>query len=291
MTRYDDDEEFIDRVRRNVIKGVLWTLFAVILLIVIFGTFYTVQAGERGVLLTFGKPDMVAKSEGLHLKIPIAQTVVKYEVKTLKFQVDAASASKDLQDVHTTIALNYHLSPDSVPTLHKEIGVAYEERVISPLIQEVVKSVTARFTAEELITRRSEVKDEMFAELKDRLAKSFIYVDDMNIVNFQFSEQFTQAIESKVTNEQLALAEKNKVLQIQYQAEQLVAQAEGNKKALILDAQGKAESIRIQSLAIREQGGIEYIQLQSIQKWDGKLPIYMTDGAPLPFLNIPNVAE
>ena len=245
------------------------------ILIILCSSIYTVKAGYRGVLLTFGKPSMETKDEGLHFKVPVAQTVAKLEVRKQKIEVVADSASKDLQDVQTTIALNFHLEPDTVPSLYQQIGMDYKSRIIDPAIQESVKAVTAIYVAEELITKRPKVREDMRILLKEKLTKYFIKVDDFNIVNFQFSAEFDKAIESKVTAEQLKLKAIMDLERIKVEKEQKITQA-----------QAEAESLRLQ----RQEVTSELIQLRqiemmmsAIQKWDGVMP---QATAGMPFIDV-----
>jgi len=237
------------------------------------GCFYTIDAGYRGVLLTFGEPSPIVSQPGFHFKIPIAQSVQKLEIRTTKIQVDADSASKDLQDVQTTIALNYHLMPDSVIDLYKGVGTAYENRVINPAIQESVKSITARFTAEELITRRPEVRDGIKEQLSERLGKYYMLVDDFNIVNFQFSEEFDKAIEAKVTAEQLKFKADRDLERIRVEAEQKITQAKAEAEALKLQKQEiTPDLVRLREIEVRRE---------AISKWNGVLPKVTGDNVPL----------
>jgi len=251
-------------------------VFLILTLIVM--SCYTISAGERGVLLTFGKPSMDAVWEGLHFKFPIAQKVKKLEVRTQKVETDADSASKDLQDVQTTIAINFHLMPESTPKLYQEIGLSYRERIIDPAIQESVKAVTAKFTAEELITRRPEVRQGIQVAISERLSKYHIYVDDFNIVNFQFSEEFDKAIEQKVTAEQLKLKAEKDLERIRIEAEQTIAKAEAEAESLRLQKQ----EITPDLIKLRQ---IE-VQRDAIEKWDGHLP--KVTGGAMPFIDMGN---
>ena len=259
----------------KIINYAIWGIVGLFLIISFFGTFYIVNAGERAVLITMGNPSPIAISEGLHFKIPMVQSVVIMDVKTLEYQAEAGAASKDLQDVKATIATNYHLTPENVPELYKTVGVNYAEKLIQPVEQEIVKATTAKYTAEEMITKREEVRSEMEQLFTDKLKSRGINVEQVSIINFEFSPSFTQAIEAKVVAEQNALAAKNKLEQIKYEAEQRIAQANG-----------EAQAIAIQVAAIKQQGGAAYVQLQAINAWDGKLPQYMLGNA-MPFINIP----
>lgn len=251
---------------------VTFIVLVVILLVALLGSVYTVSAGYRGVLLTFGKPEQVVSEEGINFKIPIAQTVKKMEVRTQKIETTADSASKDLQNVQTTIALNYHVNPNDVTNLYTSVGLGYRERIIEPSIQESVKAVTAKFTAEELITKRQEVKGEIRDFLKQKLLENYLIVDDFNIINFQFSESFDNAIEAKQVAEQEALRAERELQKIKIEAEQKIA-----------TAQAEAEAIRLQAEQISKSKDV--LQLRAIEKWNGVLPIYNGGGA-LPFIDI-----
>ena len=158
--------------------------------------------------------------EGLHFRMPIMQKIVLMDVKVQKAVTDAAAASADLQDVSSTVAINYHIVPDKANIVYQTIGVEFKERIIDPAVQEVVKAVTARYTAEELITKRAAVSDAMKLTLTERLLANNIAVDAFSIVGFSFSKIFMEAIESKQTAEQLALKAKRDLDRIKIEAEQ-----------------------------------------------------------------------
>jgi regulator of protease activity HflC (stomatin/prohibitin superfamily) len=278
MARNETDEERLNASLASGLSIAKYAFILILILILIFNAVYQIDAGQRGVLLTFGNPDLNAKAEGLHFKWPIIQTVIKMDIKTQKYEADASAASKDLQTVTSKIATNYHLTPDSVPILYKEIGINYQDRVIQPLEQEIVKATTAKFTAEELITKREEVRLDIKNTLHDRLLPRGIIVEEVSIVNFEFSPSFSSAIENKVTQEQNALAAKNKLAQIEYEAQQRITQA-----------QGEAEAIKIQATAINSQGGRDYVQLQAISKWSGVMPQFV-GGNAMPFIGV-NIGE
>ncbi len=254
----------------------IFILIGVFLLFFIFialtNSFGTVQAGERGIHLQFGRVTGKIMDEGLYFKWPFIEVVVRMDIKILKDQVEATAASKDLQTVSSTVALNYHINPDKVALMYQEVGVNYKERLIDPAMQESVKSSTAKFTAEELITKREQVRDDIQALLTQKLSTRGIIIDDFNIVNFEFSRSFNDAIELKVTAEQEALAAKNKLEQIKFEAEQRVA-----------EAKGKAEAMTVESEALKSNPQI--LELRALEKWDGKLPQFMGSGS-VPFINV-----
>ena len=250
-------------------------VMVVIAIILIINPFVIVNAGHRGVVLTWGAVSGKVLAEGLHFVVPIAQSVKQIEVRTVKLEATASAYSKDLQTVNAQVALNYHVVPDSVNALYQNIGIDYESRVLSPAIQEAVKGVTAKFTAQELIEKRAEVKDEIKMELTNRLTKNFLIVDEFSLVNFEFSAAYEQAIEAKQVAQQNALAAENKLRQIKVEAEQRVAQATA-----------EAEAIKIQAQAVTQQGGKEYVSLQWVAKWNGVLPTTMLgDATPMVNLN------
>ncbi len=273
MVKTDKDSWiYFDEKILELLKKAATVLFLVIIVLsLINGSFFIISPGQRGVLLTFGEADKFARSEGLHFKIPYVQQVIKIDVKTQKYETGASSASKDLQIVSTDIAVNYHLVPESTPKLLTEIGLDYSNRVIQPAVQEVVKATTAQFTAEELITKRPEVKEKIKDLLAERLGIRDIVVEDISITNFDFSASFNNAIEEKVKAEQLKLKAERDLERIKIEKEQKITQAEA-----------EAQSIKIQSTALRENKDI--LQLRAIEKWDGVLP--KVTGGATPFVNI-----
>lgn len=232
--------------------------FVVVLVLVIAVLPFTVIGqGERGVITRNGAFSRVVEP-GLHGKMPIFENVTKFDVQTQKEQVDANAASADLQEVHTTVALNYNVMPDRVGDLYSRIGTSYKEKIVDPAIQEAVKAATARFTANDLLQKRPEVSDAIKTTLIERLSAEDIQVTAVSIVDFSFSQSFTQAIEAKVTAEQTALAAKNQLETVKYQAQQTIE-----------TAKAQAEAIKIQAQAINSQGGADYVELQKIKTWDG----------------------
>jgi regulator of protease activity HflC (stomatin/prohibitin superfamily) len=246
--------------------------FVLLVVLSIAWPFGTVGAGERGVLLRWGAVTGKVLGEGLYVRVPVMDRVEVMDVKIQKEEVTATAASKDLQTVNSKVALNYHIEPDKVATIYQDIGIDYNYRLIDPALQESVKASTAKYTAEELITKREQVRDEIKQHLVDKLNGRGIIVDDFNIVDFEFSESFNQAIELKVTAEQSALAAKNKLEQIKFEADQQVA-----------EAKGKAEALRIEASAL--QSNPQILQLRALEKWDGKMPAVMGSGVT-PFVDV-----
>ena len=269
----------------------------IVLVVVLAASIKIVEAGHRGVLISFGAVDTsVSLNEGIHFVTPFRDNVIPIEIRTLKTVESAASASKDLQDVRTEVALNYHVSPDNAQILYQQLGLEHGVRVVSPAIQESVKQVTARFNAEELITKRETVKTEIEQQIKQRLATYNVLVETISITEFRFSEQFTRAVEAKVEAEQRALQAQNELRRIEIEAQQAeakavgdqkanVARAEGLRQANVLEAEGEAEAIRIIDEQLRNNPN--YLEWLKTQQWDGILPLVTGGNGATPFIEIP----
>ena len=258
------------------VKLITTGIIGVVVLIVLIALnpFVKVGAGERGVVMNWGAVQEEVLSEGIHWRTPIVQKVVKINVQTQKVENEAIAYSKDLQTATALIALNYHVTPDAANKLWQEIGKDYESRIIAPAIQEVMKQTSAKYEAQELIAKRGEVKVELKAGMTERLLPYHLIVDDVSIVNFDFSSAYEKAIENKQVAEQDAQKADNDLKRIKIEAEQRIAQA-----------QAEAEAIRIQAESISAQGGDAYVALKNTEKWDGKLPVYML-GNSVPFINL-----
>jgi prohibitin 2 len=236
-----------------------------------------VGAGERGVVLNFGAVQELVLGEGLHFRVPIMQKVALMDVKVQKSITSAAASSSDLQEVSSEVAVNYHIIPDRANIVYQTIGIHFKERIIDPAVQEMVKAVSARYTAEELITKRPAVSEAMKETLTERLRDFNIMVNAFSIVGFSFSQIFMEAIESKQTAEQLALKARRDLERIKIEAEQKVTAATA-----------EAESLRLQRANISpdliELRKVE-ANLRAIEKWNGILP-QVTGGGPVPFIGI-----
>jgi regulator of protease activity HflC (stomatin/prohibitin superfamily) len=268
-------------------KGIVGGIIVLIIIGVVVGSAVSiVDAGFRGVLLHWNAVELNQPplEEGLHFIVPFQDSVVPIEVRTLKYTKSTTSASQDLQTVSTEITVNYKPEPNSVHYLYKEVGLDYENRIIQPTVEEVVKQVTANYDAEELITKRPQVKQDIEAEIGSRLASFNISTDTVSITDFQFSPLFAQAIEAKVEAEQRALQAENDLRRIEVEAKQFEAQAVGIAQANIAEAQGEAEAINIINQALSNNP--YYLEWLKTQQWDGVLPLVVGEGGT-PFIQIP----
>src|ERR671922_808913 len=284
---------------RSLIKIIVPIIVGIIIIsIVALSSVRIVDAGNRGILLHFGAVDTsMALDEGLHFVVPFRDNVIQMEVRTQKIVESATSASKDLQDVSTQVALNYHVNPDKAQVVYRQLGYDYANRVIVPAIQESVKQVTARFNAEELITNRETVKNQIEQQIKQRLAAYNVLVETISITEFKFSEVFARAVEAKVEAQQRALQATNELRRIEIEAQQAeakavgeqqanVARAEGVRQANVLQAQGEAEAIKIIDQQLRDNP--RYLEWLKTQQWDGVLPLVTGGYGATPFIQIPS---
>jgi regulator of protease activity HflC (stomatin/prohibitin superfamily) len=255
-----------------VTKGLKWVLALIVLLVIGFGSCGTVNYGERGILLRFGAVTGAVKNEGLYFKTPLIDRVEILDIKTKKSEVDADASTKDLQMVTSKVALNYHINPDGIARFFQKYGNDFDRNVLDPGLQEILKAVTARYTAEEVITKREQVREDTNALLKARLHPQGMVIDGLNIVNFHFSKVFNDAIEAKVTAEQNALAAKNKLEQVKFEAQQMIEAANGKAKAIQVEASAIANNPLV-------------LQLRALEKWNGILPQYTGSGS-IPFIQL-----
>lgn len=239
----------------------------------LFRPFTIVNAGQRGVVMRFGKVQNTILDEGIHPIMPIMTSVKKLSVRVQKNDFQADAASKDLQKVTTELAVNWHIDPAQVNKVYQQVGDAEQivVGIITPAVSEVVKAATAEKTAEEIITKRTELKEKIDKHLKNRLAAYGILVDDVSLVNFGFSPEFTKAIEAKQIAEQEAK-----------QAEYIALKASKEAQAEVNRAKGQAEAQRL----LRENLTPQILQKQAIEKWDGHFPQVMGGSNALPLINV-----
>ena len=261
---------------KNVVSVIVALVVAVVLYA--FWPLVSIPAGHKGVVTIFGEVKDGALSPGLNIVNPMAH-VIDVNTQVQKIEIEGAASSKDLQQIHTKIAVNYHLAQDSVQRLFSDVGMQYETKIINPAVQEAFKAVSAKYTATELIEKRGDVKaliQTALAEAVEKVSSKTVVIDEVFITNFQFSDSFAKAVEEKQTAEQRVLTEQRNLQRIEVQAKQRIAQATA-----------EAEAIRIQAQSISAQGGMAYVNLKAIEKWNGTLPNYMMGNA-VPFVNLPS---
>lgn len=274
-------KEMMEDFLKNPQMKMMVVIGALLIALLMLKPWAQIGAGERGVVLNFGAVKETVLNEGLHFRIPVQQQIIILDVKVQKATSIAPAASKDLQDVSSEVVLNFHVIPDRANKLYQSLGIHFKERIIDPAIQEVVKAVTAEYTAEELITKRPAVSESMRANLQQRLLPHDIAVDAFSIVSFSFSPVFTEAIEAKQTAEQHALKAARDLDRIKIEAEQKITAA-----------RAEAESLRLQRANIsRDLLELRKIEanLKAIEKWNGVLP-NVNSGA-MPFIDVSNFSK
>lgn len=273
-------EDIFSELKGKTIKAPKGALIAIVIIIAVvvllmLNPFVKVGAGERGVVMNFGAVQDKVLDEGLHFIVPVMQEVVKVDVKVQKSQTDAVAASSDIQETRSTIALNYHIQPDRANWVYQNLGTAFKDRIIDPAVQEVVKAVTAKYNATDLITKRELVSDDMKELLRERLMNYGITVDAFAIVDFQFSKQFAQAIEEKQVADQRVLKSQRDLERIKIEKEQKITQAQAEAESLRLQKQNVSPDL----IKLRQ---IE-AQMKAIEKWDGVMP--RVTGGAMPFVD------
>ena len=257
------------------------TIFVVILAVIFLGSsFVVIPAGHTGVALTFGKVEDVVLQEGLHFKVPFVQKIVVVDNRIVKLDVNTEAFSKDLQTITTVVAVNYHVGKENSQTLYKNVGMGFEEVLITPAVNEVLKAVTAKYTAVELVSSRAEVSMLLDEGLNEKMNAYGIFINELNIINWDFSEEYINAVEAK------QVAEQNLIKTRTEQEQALViANTEAQKRVIAAEAEANAESNRILTESISEL----LIKYQTVAKWDGKLPTVMS-GANNLLIDVPMAA-
>ena len=248
-------------MEKNIKKIVAIAVVAVVVLLTAVNCFTIVDAGHTGVVVTLGKVNEGVLQEGLHIKAPFVQKIVKIDNRIVKLEVDTEAFSKDLQTVSTTIAINYRVDTSKSYSIYKNIGANYEDVLVTPAVNEVLKAITAKYTAEESVTNRTLISDGLIKGLNDKLNSIGLYVTDVNIINFDFSEAFIDAIEEKQVAEQ-------KLLKAETEKQTAITNAEAQAQTTKIKAEAEAEANNKIKASLNEN----IIRSKFYEKGDGKLP-------------------
>src|SRR5437660_12427234 len=268
MPRIPTTMSRIPRVQ-NKLKILAAIITFVVIIVFMFESVVVVEAGHRGVVLYVGAVENRVLGEGLLFIIRLVEQVGQLQVRTLKFQADATAASNDLQEVQTTIALNYHISPSQANLIYQQLGADYADRIIAPTIQESVKASVAKFNAEELITKRATAKALIAQTIGNTLSARNIVVETVFITDFKFSQAFATQVESKVVAFQKYLTEQNNLKAIQVIANQTVVQAQAAARANVAKANGESQAIKVITVQLKQSP--QYLQWLSINRWNGQM--------------------
>ncbi len=245
-------------------------LLALAALIALVMSVTTIGPGERGVLMNFGAVQAGVLNPGLHFLVPVMQSVTKIDVRVQKYSIPEKAASKDLQEVETTAAINWHILPQDSEWVYQHLGRenAVKQNILAPAVANAVKAVTAKYNAEDLVVERDQVRSQIERLIRSNLTPYRIVVDSVNITNFEFSPEFSAAIERKQVAQQHA-----------QQASYDLQRAKVKADQTIVTAKAAAEAMKLKEVSVTP----ELIQWEAVQKWNGKLPRLMSGGG-LPFL-------
>ena len=257
----DKGEGFMKNIIKNK-KTIIIIIVTIVALFLLSSSITTIKSGEVGIRIRFGKVLDKKLNEGFNFQVPIVERIEKVDIKVQKSSVETSSSSKDLQEVQMSIAVNYRIDSERVIELYKNVGMNYRSIILEPAIEESIKAVTSQYTAEELITNRSEVSQKCMEELSKKVEKYGILVKDFNITNFNFSPEFNRAIEEKQVAEQKVLTAKQELEREKIEAEKIIVAAEAEKKANELKEKSLTDKI---------------IKEKFIEKWDGQLPRVVND--------------
>lgn len=279
-------------------KRIFLGVLAIPFLIVIFSTLRVIPAGHVGVQVLFGEVQMTALKEGLNIVNPLYE-VVKMDCRVKKYENKYDTASKDMQNVHVIMALNYRIFPDKAPVIYKDVGLEFADRIIAPAAQEVLKANTALHNASEILIKRPEVKSDVQKGLNIWLQKYNIDLKEVSLVNIGFDKEFEAAIVAKQVEEQRAEQKKYMLIQAQKDAEIMAANAKGKGDAAREEAKGVADALRIRGEAEsnynqKVSASLTPILIQQLyyKSWDGHLPQYFFGGGGVtPLIQIPSPTQ
>jgi len=260
------DIEKEKKFNKKIIIGFIYFIITVVVILLVFSSFTVIDAGHTGVVVRLGKVSDNVLNEGFHFKLPIITNIVKIDNRVLKTEVESNSASKDLQSISSKVSVNYRVNTNSSAKIYKNVGNNFNNVIVNPAIQECMKSVTAKYNAEELITKRAIVSSEMEKEISQKINPYGLNIEVFNIIDFDFSEEFSKAIEAKQTAQQQALKAEQDLARIKVEASQTVEKAKAESEAYQLKNQQLTDKV---------------IMMEFVEKWDGKLPTVTSGGSAL----------
>lgn len=235
--------------------------------------FEVVDTGNRGIKTEFGKVTGEPLVEGLYFYNPFTSSIVELSVREEKLEDKTECFTRDTQKVTIAYALNYYPKPEKIGALYQDKGREWDAKIVKPMVLQAIKDVAGHYIADDLVGKREEARDTAFAEIKRSLDARDVVATNLSFTNLDFDDAYEKAVENKVVAIQKAAEAKNKTVEIEEQSKQKVIAAE---------AEAKSMTIRSQALS-QNKGLVDY---EAVQKWDGKLPQYMTGNGAMPFLNI-----
>jgi len=265
-------------------RTILIFIILLILFIIAWGTFALVPAGHRGVVLLWGSVEQRIMGEGLNFKLPIAETIIKVDVKVQPHpfkEIDASS--KEYQMVKMTGMMNFHIDPGYVNDLYQKVGLDFADKVIDPAFNDFVKEVVPTYPIGEILPKREEIRKTAMKKLGDNLSRYHIIVDDIYFANIRFSPEYEKAIEAKQVAQQQVETQRQILAQREIEAQQKVATAKGEAESIQVVAQGQAKANDALSRSISPI----LVQYKSVEKWNGILP--QVSGGATPFIDLSKI--
>lgn len=247
-------------------------VFLLVLFLILINPFALVGPGQRGIKVRLGKVQPMSYGEGIHFIVPFIDNFRTMDVKTQRNTLTTQVYTKDIQQARITYVINYNIQPDSVNKLFQQVGLDFESKILTPVVEGTIKDIIGKWNAQDLIANREKATGDILFKLQSQLKDNYINVTDFQMTDINYSKVFEQAIESKVTAEQEALKAKNKTVQVQEEARQKVIAAEAEAKSMAIRAQALSQNKSL-------------VQYEAVQKWDGKMPQYMM-GNSVPFINV-----
>lgn len=269
-----------------------------VVLITVFSSFVVVPAGHTGVVVTFGRVSESVLQEGIHFKVPFAQDIVQIDNRIVKLEVSTEAFSHDLQTVTTVLAVNYRISKNMSYSIYKEVGGDFEDVLVTPAVNEVLKAVVAEYTASDLVSSRSEVSVMLDEQLNGKLNERGIFIEEINIINWDFSEEYIAAIEAKQVAEQNLIKtrteQEQEIVIAEAEARKKVISAQADADAVKVTAEAEAERIRIEAEAQADANEViaasltdAVLRYMTIERWDGALPRVSLADTASPMISIP----
>jgi len=256
-------------------------ILLIIILIIGWGTFVIVPAGHRGVALWWGSVEKRIMGEGLNFKVPIAERVIKVDVRVQPHpfkEIDASS--KEYQMVKMTGMMNFHINPAYVNDLYQKVGLDFADKVIDPAFNDFVKEVVPIYPIGEILPKREEIRKRVMTKLGDNLSRYHIIVDDIYFANIRFSPEYEGAVEAKQVAQQQVETQKQVLAQREIEAQQKVATSKGEAESILVVAQGQAKANDALSRSISPI----LVQYKGVEKWNGILP--QVSGGAVPFIDL-----
>jgi len=249
-----------------------------------------VPVGHTGIMLTMGRVQDTPLDEGVNFKIPFVQRIVTMDNRIQKMEISTEAFSRDIQTVSATLAVNYKVAKAQTFSLYKNVGINFESILVVPATHESLKSVSAQYTAEELISSRQKVSEVVMSVLNEKTSINGIEITAFNIIDFDFSSEYIKAVEDKQVAEQKKkqadIENSTAIERAKAEAERVKIESQGKADALRIEAAGRSESYRLQNEALSELN----IQMEYINKWNGRLPQIQSGGSGLIY-DLSNIVE